>query len=95
MLFEIFVLSLMNQTNKKYIKMTKAIIKTEKEINDSCTSKTKEGFHFRGQFFPNELLNLCGLEVEGELWASKLVLECKINNEWHFFSVDSLKIQAD
>ena len=75
--------------------MTKAIIKTEKEINNSCSSKTNEGFHFKGQFFPNEMLKFCGREVEGEFWKSNLVLECKIDDEWHFFSVDALNLKAE
>lgn len=70
--------------------MIKAIIKTEQQIMKSCSVQTKEGFHFKGQFFPNENLRFCGLTVEGELWASGIVLECKLNNEWHFFSIDAL-----
>lgn len=70
----------------------KATIKTKEEIIESCVVRTSDGFHFKGQYFPNENLEFCGLEVEGELWSSGLVLECEIAGEWHFFSVDALHI---
>ena len=70
--------------------MIKAIIKTEQQIKECCSVQTKDGFLFDGQFFPNENLIFCGLEIEGNLWKSGIVLECKINNEWHFLSIDAL-----
>jgi hypothetical protein len=72
----------------------KAIIKTKEEINNDYSHLWNgSGWHLIGQYFPEELLRYSGQEIEVEPMSErKLAWESKINNEWHFFSKDALRL---
>lgn len=70
----------------------RATVKMIDQLGHACTSATIDGFHFKGQFFPNENLIFCGREFEfTKEWEG--VYSTMIDGNYHFFSQDALIIQ--
>ncbi|MGG7470800.1 hypothetical protein ACVVIH_20610 [Chryseobacterium arthrosphaerae] len=76
--------------------MEKARIKTEKEIQAICLDTDVNGYHLKGQFFPNECFQYSNTIIEiVDRFSNNIVCACIIDSEYHFFSVDALDFKVN